>query len=176
MVQQLTRAQVVRFSKRGLRPPRPSPKKSSDVRSGVATSQAVRLGPSPSAEASVVPAAPLASAQQALINQDRVAAGLLPLNWSACLATVALQNARRMAVQGHISHANGPSLDQKCHLGLSAAENVGYSSVGTDDVVLNAMFMRSEEHRANILGPYHSVGAAWMLGANGYGYLAVEFS
>jgi uncharacterized protein YkwD len=38
------------------------------------------------------------------------------------------------------------------------------------------MFMNSAGHRANILGPYHYVGTAWVVAPNGYGYIAVEFS
>src|SRR5207245_1969145 len=81
----------------------------------------------------------------------------------------------RMAAQGDIAHANGPSLDLACHLGLSAGENVGFTSSGINDGQLNQMFMNSPEHRANILGAYHFVGAAWAVAANGYAYLAVEF-
>ena len=113
--------------------------------------------------------------QQALINADRAAAGLPPLAWNSCLAAVAAQNAARMAAQGFISHANGPSLDLACHVGLSAGENVGYTSAGANDGQLNQLFMNSPEHRANILGTYHFVGAAWAIAPNGYGYVAVEF-
>ena len=38
------------------------------------------------------------------------------------------------------------------------------------------MFMNSAEHRANILGPYRYVASVWVVAANGYGYIAVEFS
>lgn len=38
------------------------------------------------------------------------------------------------------------------------------------------MFMASPEHRANILGPYDCMATAWVVGSNGYGYIAVEFS
>jgi uncharacterized protein YkwD len=37
------------------------------------------------------------------------------------------------------------------------------------------MFVNSPEHLANILGPYHYVGSAWVVASNGYGYVAVEF-
>ena len=131
--------------------------------------------PAPAAPTVARPAPVLGQRQQALINADRAAAGLAPLAWSPCLASVAAQNAARMAAQGYISHTNGPSLDLACHLGLSAAENVGFTSAGQDDVELNAMFMSSPEHRANILGPYRYVGAAWAVAPNGCGYLAVEF-
>lgn len=115
------------------------------------------------------------STQQALINGDRAAAGLPPLNWSGCLAGVAYQNAARMAAQGFISHANGPSADLGCGLGSSAGENVGFWSGGVNDGQLNTMFMNSAGHRANIMGNYHYVGTAWVTGRNG-AYIAVEFS
>ncbi|HET6309974.1 MAG TPA: CAP domain-containing protein [Candidatus Nitrosotalea sp.] len=116
------------------------------------------------------------STQQALINQDRAAAGLGPLTWSTCLYNVAVSNANRMAAQGFISHANGPNVDLTCGLGHQAGENVGWWSKGVNDTQLNTMFMNSPDHRANILGPYHYVATAWVVAANGYGYIAVEFS
>jgi uncharacterized protein YkwD len=116
------------------------------------------------------------STQQALINQDRAANGLGPLNWNGCLYNVARSNAARMAGQGYISHTNGPSVDLTCGLGRQAGENVGYWTGGVNDGQLNTMFMNSPEHRANILGPYHYVATAWVVGSNGYAYIAVEFS
>jgi len=118
----------------------------------------------------------IVSTQQVLINQDRAANGLRPLTWNRCLATIAAQNAARMASQGFISHTNGPSLDLGCGLGSQAGENVGDWSAGINDGQLNTMFMASAEHRANILGPYHYVGTAWAVAPNGYAYIAVEFS
>jgi uncharacterized protein YkwD len=116
------------------------------------------------------------STQQALINQDRAAQGLGPLTWSSCLYNVAVSNANRMAAQGFISHTNGPNVDLTCGLGRQAGENVGWWSKGVNDGQINTMFMNSPDHRANILGPYHYVATAWVVAANGYGYIAVEFS
>jgi uncharacterized protein YkwD len=113
--------------------------------------------------------------QWGLINQDRQAAGLAPLQWSPCLANVATGQAARMAAQGYISHANGRSLDLACHLGPLASESIGFQGGGINDAAMNAWFMGDAPHRANILGPYHYVGVAWVLGANGSAYLAVEF-
>jgi uncharacterized protein YkwD len=139
--------------------------------------------PPPAAAAAPAPARPapppaivIGSTQQALINQDRAANGLGPLTWSGCLLTVARSNAARMAAQGAISHANGPQVDLTCGLGRQAGENVGYWSAGVNDGQLNSMFMNSPGHRANILGPYRYVATAWIVAANGYGYIAVEFS
>jgi len=122
------------------------------------------------------PAVVVGSTQQALINQDRAANGLGPLTWSSCLYNVAVSNANRMAGQGFISHTNGPNVDLTCGLGHQAGENVGWWSGGINDGKLNQMFMDSAGHRANILGPYNYVGTAWVVAANGYAYIAVEFS
>src|SRR3989441_1961786 len=121
------------------------------------------------------PAVAIGTGQWGLINQDRAAAGLPALRWNACLAAIAAQNAARMAAQGFISHTNGPTLDLGCHLGSRAGENVGYLSNGINDVKMNAMFMASPGHRANILGPYRYVGVAWVVAPNGNAYIAVEF-
>jgi uncharacterized protein YkwD len=114
--------------------------------------------------------------QWGLINQDRQAAGLAPLQWSPCLANVATGQAARMAAQGFISHANGRSLDLACHLGPLASESIGYQGGGINDAAMNAWFMGDPPHRANIMGPYHYVGVAWVVAPNGTAYLAVEFS
>jgi len=61
------------------------------------------------APASVV----IGSYQQTLINRDRAAAGLPPLSWSSCLASIAAANAVRLSRQGWVQpyHTNGASLD-----------------------------------------------------------------
>jgi uncharacterized protein YkwD len=124
------------------------------------------------------PAIVIGSYMQTLINRDRAAAGLPPLTWSSCLASVAAANAVRLSRQGWVQpyHTNGPSLDLGCHLGNQAGENVGYWTGGINDGQLNTMFMNSPEHRANILGPYHYVATAWAVASNGYAYIAEEFS
>ena len=125
------------------------------------------------------PAAPthvtIGTGQWGLINQDRQAAGLAPLQWSPCLANVATGQAARMAAQGYISHANGRTLDLGCHLGLRSGENIGFQGGGINDAGMNAWFMGDPPHRANILGPYHYVGVAWVVAPSGTAYLAVEF-
>jgi len=122
------------------------------------------------------PSIVIGSRQQQLINADRASRGLGPLSWSGCLYNVAVANARRIAAQEYLSHTNGPQLDLGCRLGNHAGENIGYWSLGINDTQLNTMFMNSPEHYANIMGPYHYVATAWVVGANGYGYIAVEFS
>ena len=114
--------------------------------------------------------------QFALINQDRAAAGLPPLQWNTCLANIAVGQAQRMAAQGYISHANGRILDLGCHLGNFASESIGVTYGHIDDVGMNTWFMNDPIHRANIMGPYHYVGACWVQGANNRFYLAIEFA
>ena len=155
--------------------PRPTPEPSPTPPPAAAAPAA----PARSAPAPARPAAPaivIGSTQQSLINQDRARNGLGPLTWSSCLAGVARSNAARIAAQGSLSHTNGPNLDLNCGLGHQAGENIGYWSAGINDSQLNTMFMNSPEHRANILGPYHYVASVWVVAANGYGYIAVEFS
>ncbi|HVS04827.1 MAG TPA: CAP domain-containing protein [Candidatus Dormibacteraeota bacterium] len=115
------------------------------------------------------------SGQWRMINQDRQAAGLAPLQWSPCLANVATGQAARMAAQGYISHANGRSLDLACHLGSRASESIGFQGGGINDAAMNAWFMGDPIHRANIMGPYRYVGVAWVIAPNGTAYLAIEF-
>jgi uncharacterized protein YkwD len=117
----------------------------------------------------------IGTGQWGLINQDRASAGLPPLQWNTCLANVAIGQAQRMAAQGYISHANGRTLDLGCHLGNFASESIGVQGGGINDAAMNAWFMGDPIHRANIMGPYHWVGSAWVVAPNGAAYLAVEF-
>ena len=139
--------------------------------------------PAPAAPPAARPApapAPIAlivnSTQQALINQDRARNGLGPLTWSSCLYNVAAGQAAHLATPGvTFAHYGGVYQDLNCRLGAQTGENIGWWSLGVNDTQLNTMFVNSPEHRANILGPYHYVATAWVVGSNGYGYIAVEF-
>jgi uncharacterized protein YkwD len=153
--------------------PRPTPDPSPTPPPAPAPAAVAHSAPAPPGPAR--PAIVIGSTQQALINQDRARNGLGPLTWNSCLANVARSNAARMAAQGYISHTNGPNVDLTCGLGRQAGENVGDWSAGINDAQLNSMFVASPEHLANILGPYHYVASTWVVGANGYGYIAVEF-
>ena len=155
------------------RPARPAPLASPSYSAPPPAAPAAAPRPLPPPPAP--PRSLLGSGQLSLVNLDRAQAGLPPLAWNACLAAVALQNALRMAAQGYISHTNGVTLDLGCRLGSAAGENAGYLSSGINDVEMNALFMASPEHRANILGPYHYVGAAWAVAASGSAFIAVEF-
>jgi uncharacterized protein YkwD len=154
-------------------PPAPEPVPAEDPAANSPLAQLpIAAAPAPAPQPAVV----VGSTQQAYINGDRGGAGLGPLTWNSCLAGIAYQNALRMANAGGISHAGGASADLGCGLGRQGGENVGYWSGGINDPQLNTMFMNSPGHRANIMGPYHYVGTAWVVGRNGAGYIAVEFS
>jgi uncharacterized protein YkwD len=152
--------------------PAPSPTPSAQPQKIAARVPQGTVRPKPAAPPQVA----VGTGQWGLINQDRQAAGLAPLQWSPCLANVATGQAARMAAQGFISHANGRSLDLACHLGPLASESIGFQGGGINDAAMNAWFMGDPPHRANIMGPYHYVGVAWVLAPNGSAYLAVEFS
>jgi uncharacterized protein YkwD len=142
------------------------------------TTGRIRSLPGPLPVLSTAPDAFHISQQQILINQDRAGSGLPALAWSPCLATVALQNAQRIAAQGYLSHTNGPTVDLGCDPTYTwAGENIGDTSAGIDDAQLNTLFMNSAPHKANILNSsYRFVGTAWVVASNGYGYIAVEFA
>jgi uncharacterized protein YkwD len=153
---------------RSLATPSPQPQAIAAPRVRATARATVRPKPAPTHVA-------VGTGQWGLINQDRQAAGLAPLQWNACLANVATGQAARMAAQGYISHANGRSLDLACHLGPRASESIGFQGGGINDAAMNAWFMGDPPHRANIMGPYRYVGVAWVLAHNGTAYLAVEF-
>jgi uncharacterized protein YkwD len=118
-----------------------------------------------------------ASTQQALTNQARADAGLPALAWSACLAGIAERHAAEMAQAGRIYHGDGVQQALGCGLGSSrSGENVGFTSPGVDDNRVFTAFMQSPGHRDNILGSYRYIGTAWVVGADGAGYLSVEFA
>jgi DNA-binding CsgD family transcriptional regulator/uncharacterized protein YkwD len=116
-----------------------------------------------------------ATAQLGLVNADRTLSLLQPLAWDPCLAAVAAQAAQRVAALGYLGDTGGPELSVGCKLGAArTAENVGYWS-GVDDAKLNSMFLANPVQRANVMGAYRHLGAAWAINPAGVGYLAVEF-
>jgi uncharacterized protein YkwD len=156
-----------------LRPPSPVPSVS------VAPAPAKRTSPPPvpvpSGTPRMIGGVLVGSTQQQLTNQARGAAGLAPLTWNACLAGVAARHAMEMAAAGRIFHGDGVNRDLACGLGShQAGENVGETSGGVDDQRIFDAFMKSQGHRANILGPYRYVATAWAIGAGGTGYVSVE--
>lgn len=115
----------------------------------------------------------LAPVQVDLINLERTAGGLQPLEWDKTLARTAETSARQMARDGHL----GTVIDE-----IAApdgrplrAENVGYWS-GINDRQLHALFTADPRQRANLLGAHTSVGAAWAVTDAGVAFLSVIFA
>lgn len=98
-------------------------------------------------------------------NQDRVAANLAPLAENPILTAAAQQKANDMAAKGYFSHTSPEGLTpwhwfQKVGYAYTyAGENLAVNFSDSNDVT-NA-WMRSPDHRANILNPnYTQIGIA----------------
>jgi uncharacterized protein YkwD len=152
--------------------------------SRAATPATLHALPTVSPPAPVPPPSPPASnppgtqvdVELALTNQARAAAALAPLVWSACLQAMAVQHAHEMANAGRIYHGDGVQRDLACGTPPArSGENVGETPGGVNDQQIFDAFMASSGHRDNILGGYRFFAAAWVVGADGNGYVSVEF-
>jgi uncharacterized protein YkwD len=115
-------------------------------------------------------------AQQATVatNAHRSEEGLDAVRTSSCLRRAAVRQATRMAQREQIFHQDLGAVLQEC--GLSrAGENVaaGYRSGRS---VVDDGWMRSADHRANILDPsFRLVGVGARKGHDGRWYAAQVF-
>jgi hypothetical protein len=99
----------------------------------------------------------------AATNQARAAAGLAKLTVSADLTAAATQQARNMADAGILFHT--PDLGSGLCCWLMVGENVGK---GPSEALINAAFMASPEHRANILRTaYSQIGVGYVIDSSG---------
>ena len=135
------------------------------IRPGTRASRPAATRPAP-------PRPPIASVggaagqEFALVNQDRRANQVGPLSGSGALARVAQYRAQDMLNRNYFSHYD-PSTGQLAFLQLFRLWGIGYTAAGENIAWstnpsmagINAMFMNSPEHRANILNPaYHHLG------------------
>jgi uncharacterized protein YkwD len=98
-----------------------------------------------------------------LTNGARAANGLPALSVAADLSAVARQQASRMAASGTLAHT--PNLPQAVCCWSSIGENVGEAGSVS---ALQAAFMASPQHRANILsGTYTQIGVGVAVDAKG---------
>jgi uncharacterized protein YkwD len=92
----------------------------------------------------------------ALVNRDRVAAGLPPVVWDDRLAAIARAHSRDMAEHdfvGHVSPRTGTALDRVHKGGLTpevVLENVALAFSAQE---VESGFMSSPGHRANVVEP-----------------------
>ena len=148
------------------------------------------------ASAAILPPAPTSwsvrayspAAEQVLIaltNGARAAAGLAPLAVDARLASLARWRSRDMAQRGYFSHQIPPAdttvFDVMRATGIRFnwdAENIGWTSAPASSAttVMEAAFLASPEHRANILGAhYDAFGVGAYRGSDGHDYFTVLF-
>ena len=112
------------------------------------------------------------------INGTRARRGLRPLRISSALTAAADQHSQSMAQKGYFSHdsANGGSFFKRIasfypyrgYTSWSAGENILYSTPDIDPAGALRLWMKSPEHRANLLnrswreiglGAVHAVSA-----------------
>jgi uncharacterized protein YkwD len=104
------------------------------------------------------------------LNSERAAHGLRPLIMRSDLTQVAQAWSEHMAATGVLSH--NPALATEVTNWLAVGENVGDGPTISD---LDAAFMASPKHRANILDPtYDDVGIATVT-RNGMIWITVDF-
>lgn len=102
------------------------------------------------------------------VNASRRAAGLGELFWNGRLACLASEWSAYMAGNGAMSHrdlnATIRSPGFESYTGL--AENVYQGNVPANGAAMHGAWMNSPSHRANILGPYDSIGVGYAIAGN----------
>lgn len=106
-----------------------------------------------------------------LANQARAAAGAAPLRWDPALAAAARQHCLRMVAEGPIAHRYGGEPD----VGQRAAQAGAHFSLIEENVAvaetpasIHSAWMRSRDHRANLLSPdVDRIGVAIVAGRQG---------
>jgi hypothetical protein len=106
-----------------------------------------------------------------LANQARAGAGAPPLRWDPALAASARQHCLRMVAEGAIAHRYPGEPDVEQRAALAGAhfsvleENV---AVAQTPASIHSAWMRSREHRANLLSPdVDRIGVAVAAGRQG---------
>ncbi|MBW3649797.1 MAG: CAP domain-containing protein [Actinobacteria bacterium] len=122
----------------------------------------------------IVTAAP-AVGDVSFINSRRSASGMAPVAQSGALASVARAHSERMAARRTLGHsANLPAAVSGVLSGWQAVgENVG---VGDSLSEVNARFMTSAAHRANIMGNYNLAGVGVVTSEDGQVWVTQVFA
>jgi hypothetical protein len=140
----------------------------------------IRLAPLAAALLLALSASPVHATPDmlAVTNADRAAAGLSALIESPALDAFAQARADDMETRDYFGHNIPPDghlvfADMGGYCFLEAGENIGMWVGEPADV--EAEFMASPEHRANILGPWTAMGFGSASAADGRWYLVVLF-
>lgn len=113
-----------------------------------------------------------------MTNQARTDQGLKPLQWDAALATAAQQHAQKMVDQKSLSHQLPGEPDLQARAAQAGAhfreisENV---AMGGNADAVQKEWMRSEQHRANILDAKADRVGIGVVEKTGYWYAVVDF-
>ncbi|SEJ41142.1 CAP domain-containing protein [Demequina mangrovi] len=89
-----------------------------------------------------------------LANEERVAQGVEPVEWSDCLEEKAADRAEPFIDDPDLEHE---TLMSSCHEGAKAGENLARSNLSAAEVV--EAWMNSAGHRANLLDADFTIGA-----------------
>ena len=129
--------------------------------------------PPPAPSSAPEPAPSIASRLVSLVNVDRAANGLAPLGWNGALTDAATAWSGQLAATASLAHQYLLGLAQ--NLGLrTVAENV-YAGPA-DEATIEAAFMSSPAHRANILNPVLShIGIGVTVDASGRAWVVQDF-
>lgn len=115
-----------------------------------------------------------AGAVLATMNGDRAANGLGSLCWNSQLGGIAQSWAQWMANNQSLSHQNLDAVLAGTSF-MTMGENLLVGPAGMDAGSMEAAWMGSGAHRANILGPFSAAGVGIAQGADGQWWIAVEF-
>ena len=112
-------------------------------------------------------------------NEERRAEGLMRLKWNPTLAQAARQHAELMARKNMLSHQlpNEPSLPARASRAglyfIAIAENIAQ---GTDAENISDQWVRSPEHRHNLLDPDMNVIGIAVAERNGQFFAVEDFA
>ena len=113
------------------------------------------------------------------VNHERRQQGLPALEWNEALAGAARKHAELMARQGSLSHQfpGEPSLAARVkQVGVSfswLAENIAQGASASD---IHGQFMKSPNHRANILDSEMNIAGIGVAQADGKWFAVEDFS
>jgi uncharacterized protein YkwD len=141
--------------------------------------------PEPAAPTSTPPPEEASAAEQAMaqdildrVNDERAARGLAPVEWDEDLAAVARRWSAEMARTGRLRHQDiGGLLGRE---GLSDLQGIGenvFQSTGPVPAgTIHAGWMRSDDHRVNVLNPgWNRLGVGVQCAADGSVWATQEF-
>jgi uncharacterized protein YkwD len=113
------------------------------------------------------------------VNQERKAHGLSPLKYDEALAAAAGAHAQRMAEQGTISHQL-PGEPNLLTRGRAAGAHFSWISENVDEgpnaAAIHQSFMKSPQHRANILDTDMDSAGIGVAERNGQLFAVEDFS